>query len=566
MTVLSRKKKSPLKLTREMALELIQQIPKEELISQLADEDPFLWIYNNVPTENGTKLDFSRRPYLVDILRDFSPHIVYKKSAQVGITMCGGIAKCLYAVDNLGINSIYTFPTQRDVGEFSKGRFRHIIHSSKYLDARVGDVDNVGLVRIGDNVIYFRGTFSAKQAISVPSDLNVHDELDFSDSSVREVYSSRLDASEFKYKGKEQFGWEWDFSTPTLPRFGISALYDQSDQHEWWVRCANCRRRQRVDFFKNMRSRGKGRKIRRFFGCRKCDKELDRAKGVWIARNPEARIRGYHITQPMCEFIRADKMWDTWEKLIKTSEGKRKFYNFNLGLEYEDGSESITRGFILNKVVEGTPYPGTIYLGADQGDIIHIEITKLVDGVRRIIWLNTVNSFEELERVITHYQPRIAVIDALPNHHSARILSKRHHNVYLNYYQGKNKLERQYWDKDIEKKEVKVPRTDVLDRTASDWHMGRVLIENYIPTKLVEEFADQMSALKRTYVENSDGDKKAEWVKVDDDHYRHADVYNWIASEIGRSGYSNKVAAVSDPYTELSLAKGDVLFGEDEVW
>ena len=97
-----------LTLTKDEVLELLMQMPRDQLMAEVAQEDPFVWIHENVPTENGRKLSFDRRPYLKDILKDFSPHIVYKKSAQVGITMCGGIAKCLYAVDTLGINSIYT--------------------------------------------------------------------------------------------------------------------------------------------------------------------------------------------------------------------------------------------------------------------------------------------------------------------------------------------------------------------------------------------------------------------------------------------------------------------------
>ena len=81
------------------------------------------------------------------------------------------------------------------------------------------------------------GPWTNRQALSVPSHLNIHDELDFSDPEVRETYSSRLDAAEFEWQGEPQFGWEWDFSTPTLPKYGISALYDISDQHQWWVRC-----------------------------------------------------------------------------------------------------------------------------------------------------------------------------------------------------------------------------------------------------------------------------------------------------------------------------------------
>ena len=90
------------------------------------------------------------------------------------------------------------------------------------------------------------------------------------------------------------------------------------------------------------------------------------------------------------------------KKAQKTSEGKRKFYNFNLGLEYEDGSEAISRSFILSRVVESTVEPGPIYIGADQGDLLHVVVSKVVNGVRRHIWIDTVSSFDTLEK---NYRP-----------------------------------------------------------------------------------------------------------------------------------------------------------------
>ena len=548
-------KEKPLEMTAEMAYDLLSGMSQERLLDQISKEDPFLWIYNNVMTENGRKLDFSLRPYLKDVLRDFSPQIVYKKSAQVGITMCGGIAKCLYAVDTLGINSIYTFPTAVAVSDFSKARFRYIVRNSRYLKSRMGEIDNVGMVRIGDSVIYFRGASKDSQAISVPSDLNIHDELDFSDESVREVYSSRLDASSFIYNNEIQNGWEWDFSTPTLPRYGVSVLYEDSDKHEWWVRCERCRRRQRVDFFKNLR---KTRRGRRFFGCRKCDKELNRAKGRWVAREPNALIRGYHITQPMAPYINADRMYRQWVRAKKTPQGRKKFYNFNLGLEYEDGSETVSRELIFSRVVESTVVPGPIYIGIDQGGggLHHVVVSKLVNGIRRHIWIDTVQGFEQIDMLLDRYQPRICVIDALPSQENARRLAKNRHNVYLHYYGGKNKLEKKYWDKDLEKKELSLPRTDVLDRSASEWRMGNVVIEDFIHPKLIEEFVDQMTALKRTYTEDKNGTKdgKAEWVKVNDDHYRHADTYNWVATEIGTGSLSQQIRS-SSPIRETQVSE-----------
>ena len=545
---ITRVREDSLKVNKEVAWNLISKLSDEQILEEIQQNDPFIWIYKNVPTESGTRLEFDRRPYLKDIFQDFSPHIVYKKSAQVGITMAG-IAKMLYAIDAVGIKAaIYTFPTAREVGDFNKGRFKFIIQNSRYLSSRIGDVANVGMIRMGKSTMYFKGASKDSQAISVPSDLNVHDELNFSDPSTREVYSSRLDASNFMYNGEEQEGWEWDFSTPTLPKYGVSALYDESDQHEWWVRCTRCRRRQRVDFFKNMR---KTRSRGRFFGCRKCDKELNRTKGQWKARNPGAFIRGYHITQPMCAYVNAEKMYRLWTRKKKTPEGKRQFFNFNLGQDYEDGTESITKELVQSRVIQGTVEAGPIYMGVDQGSVLHVTVTKFVNGRRRYIWLDTINTFDELENILDHYNPRICVLDGMPNQHNARFLAKTRHNVYLMYYGGKKKLQKSHWEKDLEEKELSLPRTELLDKAASEWHSGDVTIENYLPPHLIDEFADQMSNMKRVYVEkNSQKEQEAEWVKVDDDHFRHADAYNWVALEIGNGSTSQKVK-VGGTYKEL---------------
>lgn len=554
--------KKTLQLTPDQAMEILQQVPAKDLVSQFAHQDPLLYIHNYVGTEFGTQLSFERRPYLVDIIRDFSPHIVYKKSAQVGITMCGGIAKCIFAADTLGTTTIYTFPTARDVGEFSKGRFRYIIRNSHYLSSLI-DVENEGLIRIRDTNIYFRGTWTDRQAISVPSMLNVHDELDFSKPGVRSVYTSRLDAANFMYRGEEQFGWEWDFSTPTLPKFGISALYEDSDQHEWRVRCDGCNRRQRVDFFKNMRTRGRGRKLKHYFGCLKCDKELDRTKGFWQAKKPDNYTRGYHITQPMCAFISADKMNRDYTEAKKTSEGIRKFYNFNLGVEYEDATEVITREAILNRVVEGSVEQGPIFMGVDQGNTLHVVISKVVNNRRRYIYIGTHQSFLEVAQLIAGYNPHVCVIDGLPNTHNARMLTDRFINTYTVYYGGKKEIKKEAWEKDLETQNVVVPRTEVMDNAVFQWNTGQVVIEDHVPRPMIEEFAEQMTNSKRLLVDTKDGEKKAEWIKVGEDHFRHADVYNWIAMEIGSRGYNTKMK-VSEADRDLYVTEN--IFTENEIW
>ena len=64
-------------------------------------------------------------------------------------------------------------------------------------------------------------------------------------------------------------------------------------------------------------------------------------------------------------------------RLKKKTNGIKTFHNFNLGETYESGENRITKSMILDKVVPGTVDTGKIAIGADQGDILHVEVCKL---------------------------------------------------------------------------------------------------------------------------------------------------------------------------------------------
>ena len=66
-----------------------------------------------------------------------------------------------------------------------KTRFDPVIADSPELRAKLdAEVDNTGLKRIGGSFLYIRGTFSKNAAISVPADILIHDEVDFSNQEV----------------------------------------------------------------------------------------------------------------------------------------------------------------------------------------------------------------------------------------------------------------------------------------------------------------------------------------------------------------------------------------------
>ena len=74
---------------------LINKLDSDQQLSELQHMSPIIWVMRNISTEKGEPMSFKSRPYLVDIYKDFSEHIVVKKGAQIGLTQLS-IAKCLF--------------------------------------------------------------------------------------------------------------------------------------------------------------------------------------------------------------------------------------------------------------------------------------------------------------------------------------------------------------------------------------------------------------------------------------------------------------------------------------
>ena len=554
-------------LTKEEAQVALQQFDPDEIKRHLANSDPILWAHEYLRTERGTRLEFVDRPYLIDIYRDFHNRICCKKGSQIGFTQTA-VGKCLYLGDTRDVTMIYTMPTARDVQEFSQARFTPIIRASSYLEARGLDIDNVGIKRIGNSTIYFKGTFAEKQGISVPSDLNIHDELDFSKDDVKSVFESRLSVS--------SMAWQWDFSTPTISKFGIDREWRNSDKRQWVVKCTACNKYQNISYFRNVifskRRVVKGNRFSGYYyGCKMCSTPFDIRTGQWIATaTSKLDMHGYHIPQTICGVIHPGTLVRKHEEAIEKGK-ERIFYNFELGLTYEAGTKSLTSKLIKDRVTVGTTNQGKIFIGADQGDVIHVEITKVTDHRRvvQVLRLTSDDVFDELGRIIDAYKPSVVVLDAQPNHDSAKKLQKKYPQIVLAYYglEKTHTLEPKDWETDITKKGlVTLPRTQLLDATAAQWTSGGVTIEHYVGKEVIEQFANQMSNMKRDIIDNErTGISEAKWLKVGEDHFRHADAYNYVATLIG----SRKKAdfLVEGDLEGASMYPGDSnTFNEDEIW
>ena len=187
------------------------------------------WIQEyQIKNEAGNLLDFRDHLFLFDIYADQSAKLVCYKAAQIGFSTLA-ILKSFWLAKHKRLDEIYTMPTANDVKDFVGGKVNRLINQNPILLEYVKDKDSVEQKQVGDNIIYFRGTWTEKAAIAVSSDLNIHDEEDRSKQEVIQQYSSRLQHSKYKY--------EWHFSNPSVEGNGVSRYWAKSDQKHWFIKC-----------------------------------------------------------------------------------------------------------------------------------------------------------------------------------------------------------------------------------------------------------------------------------------------------------------------------------------
>src|SRR5829696_2336078 len=103
-----------------------------------APEVPFaewaLWL----PEPKRGTLDFDRFPFQRELYEQGSGEreVVIKKATQVGISALA-IRWAMYWADQCGLTSLYVFPYQRQLADFSDTRIRRVIEASEYLRTRV---------------------------------------------------------------------------------------------------------------------------------------------------------------------------------------------------------------------------------------------------------------------------------------------------------------------------------------------------------------------------------------------------------------------------------------------
>lgn len=500
------------------------------------------WILNNkIKNENGEPIEFENHRFMLDIYADRRPIQVIRKASQVGASTME-ILRTLHGARFWGINQIYTLPTGDDVLKFVQSKVNRIMDVNPVVKQGVApkSIDSIEQKQIGKSFIYFKGTFTEREAIMLSSDRNIHDELDKSKTDVIRDYTSRMGYSKIRSQHY--------FSTPTVPEFGVDRIFQQSDQKYWRFNCPHCRFRQHMEWDKNVDEE------RGIYICQQCKKLITpqdiNEHGSWEAKFPGRPMSGYWISQMHAP-------WRTAQDLIKEktdADDDTYFYNMILGLPYLSADQRIPSSLFIRNVTDVKADSTEEYnvMGIDTGAGTGKGNHVIIGNKLGIFWIGILTDHEGKDRwqqaadLITFFDIRVVVVDGQPYTREAFELAKQFpYRVYLSWFKDDPKMlevirffdEKEGKEPEFEE-EVKVfsSRTRIMDDTISALRKGEIKfsMSNSSPTfKMLIEHAQTMYARNVT---DKLGQVKREWANTGPNDFWLALIY-WHIALLKRAKY-----------------------------
>ena len=472
----------------------------------------------------GIPIEFRKRKFLIDIYNDLSPLQVWLKPPQIGATVCQTL-KSFYVAKKLRRQIIYTLPTQGDVQDMVGGSINRIIAQNPILMSWVKDHDTVEQKSVGDSIIFYRGTYTAKQAMMIPSGLNIHDEVDASDADVITQYENRLQA-------QEDGGWRWYFSHPSLNGHGVDIYWNKSDKKEWFVCCSNCGEWFMLEWPRNIDM------TREVYKCHLCGAELPdnaRINGEW-RKTAEGEFSGYHVSQLMLYNKTAKNIIDAFNDPLKD---KQYFYNYVLGLPYFDSDDKIAPATVLKNCVDEVNEQQSVIIGVDPGLPIHYTCMNR----QGVFFYGTCENWRRIEELLHRWPRSIVVSDQGGDLTPQRELMQRYPGrVFICYYRKDKKTNSLIeWGKDEEYGKVVVDRNRMITLMVGQLRdIGRVRI-NGTPEEWAS-FADHFGNIYRERIvvrEQKDKDDRTlygeeyVWKRNGPDHFAHALLYAMVGLSRG---------------------------------
>lgn len=371
---------------------------------------------------NGQPWSFKDHEFQREIIRDTSSRISVRKCSQVGLSEIMVQKLLAMAASLRHVRIIFTLPTKEMATSFSRDRVDGAIDQSDFYSGLVEKANNsAAQKKIGSCMVYLTGTFGSNSAISIPAEVVICDELDFSNPVVIGKLNSRLRHAQIVDENGNR-GLRYYFSTPTVDGFGIDAEFQKGSQKYYQVKCKCCNHWQVPTFNQSFRVKGFDDAMEKFsredahhlvdtldqtkMHCEKCDADLfpsliDPDHREWVAIHPGRGDQSYQVSP-----------WDlphynTPNAVVKQVADyplKSDFYNFVLGIPFSDATNSFITDDLYKMTVRTVDPIGYLaglvtqhtVMGMDVGKICHLTVAISMGKKLHIVWAEKIKNTRDL--------------------------------------------------------------------------------------------------------------------------------------------------------------------------
>ena len=524
-------------------------LSKETDLSQIAQ-----WMEKNTshPLQPSKPWTFAGHEYQIEIVSSDAHELAAKKCSQVGASEI--FCRLLLAMMDVmpALTALYVMPTAGMAGKFTKGRLDPIIAGSKRLRERCSkDVDSNSMKQFGNSFMHIMGSFGQTSAISTPAQALFRDEYDFCNQSVLTLFMSRLGHA-------AGGGIVRDFSTPTVPGFGIDVRYEAGSKARFAVFCRRCKEFVCPEFMQDVMIPGFDGTMFTFekedasrvdidideayCQCPQCyhplrwNDFLDTKNRQWVHEKPDVALKSYHI-QP----------WDvpsvnSIQKIlfsVKDYERKADWVNMKVGQAYADADNSFVQK-VIDDNTNGAPvippsgdnmddctqaYQGFI-MAADVGKTTSwLGVAAPVEHGYELVYTERIRQTSENFLVKRwkflgkYFGVVQGVIDAGPDFTSSTMIAGSAPGRYWKcYYVNSDGKKLGNLQTNDEESTISAFRTGCFDSTAKRVNSGFIKFRD-LPDR--DTLKEHLGNIKRVDQLDGNGEIVSSWQKTGDDHYAH---------------------------------------------
>ena len=545
----------PYQTPTEMELSPIQKTSLKLCAAKIASESLEAWllIFHHRNTI-GQRTTFQDREWMIPLVMEKSRRQVVKKAVQCGVTNL--LEVITFAEMMRGHFVLYAMPTDTDRNDFINTRINPAIQNVPLYKSGAGNVGNIGIKQMWNGGLKAVGSNRKASFASYAAQTIIIDEVDLCNMENLIFAEDRTAATKLLFKKmmdeENMYPRLVNVGNPSVPGYGISEMYDASDQKHYMFKCISCNEWQAFDWFENVVSKVSDNvfELRDKAGphlvCHSCNRPilLDDVKKEWVAKYPELtqKLSGWQISQLFTKQYTVEELYDSFLPCINNPTKMQAFMNSKMGMEYTGDGDALDMG-VLQRCRMDYAMPksakGTIG-GIDVGKQFHVRIDKLISGNRKMYYAGTCDTEEELIRTLIRFGVKTACMDADPETHTARRIQQKLRQRKIALWLVRYNTNVRLSGKKIDRKKgyITVNRTESLDKSLSGYIEGRVIIPFAYKQLDKGEWVKQMMAPVRM-LDMKRNPPAYVWVEGNkDDHHRHADNYCHIAAEL--TGFGNR--------------------------